>query len=97
MKKLKLNENVFNKGILLDRQQLQKIMGGTFNTSAPGCKDSETSCNVYFKDEDRTEKGYCSSYGHMEGDFPVVECFCQTENHTEPSPLHNNASSVCSY
>lgn len=89
MKKLKLNVNAFNKGTVLTREQLKKVLGGSISGSgAPACKE-QTECNYF--DGTTTEPGECASWGfYDEAGYPHVECFCKTKNHQQPTALGSN-------
>ncbi len=91
MKKLRLNVNAFDKGEVLSRAQLKKVMGGdTGSIISSKCRD-QTTCR-FVDGGGSSEEGYCSSYGHMEGNIAIVECYCKTRNHSTPTPIKKDSA-----
>ncbi len=82
----------FNKGEVLTRAQLKKVMGGvggSLGGGSPVCKD--VACQLITSGNVK-ESGFCSSYGFMDGDRPIVECFCQTDNHSTPATITSSSN-----
>ena len=81
MKKLSLKPNAFNKGEILTKTQLKKVLGGYVGSASPGCNTAP--CNWRFNGQ--SEIGDCISYPVINGSVMSYLCYCRTASNTNPA------------